>query len=67
MIVDRALTGLLNDFPDVAIERVDILTNPRQAWEDGIRMVPALKNKERILSGILLAKKEIRRFLTNAQ
>ena len=66
MLVDRELTKLSPDFPNIDIERVDIMAHPRQTWNDGIRMIPALKNGDRILSGILLAKKDIQRFMEEA-
>ena len=67
MLVDRVLAKLIKDFPEIEIERVDVLTHPALTWNDGIRMIPALKNKERVLSGILLHEEEIRRFLADAQ
>lgn len=67
MLVDRELTRLLKDHPDIEIEKVDILTHPLQVWNDGIRMIPALKNGDTILSGIMLAKKDIHNFIEQAE
>ena len=63
MLVDRALTELAEDFPDIEVERIDVLAHPRKALGDGIMMIPALKHNDQKLSGILLSKKEIRQFL----
>ena len=63
MMADRALTIILKDYPDINIEKVDIVTNPARAWKDGIRMIPALKSGKEILSGILLNEEEIRAFI----
>ena len=63
MMADRALTRILKDYPDVIVEKVDIMTNPGRAWKDGIRMIPALKAGNEILSGVLLSEEEIRRFV----
>ena len=62
MMVDRELKKLSKDFPDIEVERIDILNHPLQTWKDGIRMIPALKDGDRILSGILPGKEDIRRF-----
>lgn len=66
MMVDRELTRLAMEFPDIAVEKIDILRHPGDAWKEGIRMIPALKNKDRILSGFLPGNEEIRRFFEKA-
>jgi hypothetical protein len=48
---------------DIEIIEVDILAHPLQTWSDGIRMFPALKIGDRILSGITLDRKKIRPFI----
>lgn len=63
MMVDRALTKILKDYPDIEVEKVDIMTSPARAWKEGIRMIPALKSGKEILSGILLSEEGIRRFV----
>jgi hypothetical protein len=42
---------------------VDILTAPRQSWNDGIRMIPALKIDERVLSALFMSKTNIADFI----
>ena len=63
MYVDRVLTEILDEFPDIQVEKIDIVTNPSRAWKDGIRMIPALRNGDRTLSGFLPKENEIRDFL----
>ncbi len=63
MMVDRALTKLQTEDPDLKIDRIDVVTNPLKAWHAGVRMFPALKAGDKILSGVLLSEKEIRKFI----
>ena len=67
MMADRALSKILKDYPEINIEKIDIVTNPARAWKDGIRMIPALKSGNEILSGILLGEDEIRKFIDKRQ
>ena len=57
------LASLLQDFPDVTLEKVEILTNKERARDAGVRMTPALVAGDRRLSGFILTKGAIRRFL----
>jgi hypothetical protein len=58
-----SLGQLRDEFPDIEIEKLEILTNRVRAREDGVRQVPALVHGERRLSGLFLTKKKIRQFL----
>jgi hypothetical protein len=57
------LKQLLPEFPEVEIERVELLTNRARARDDGVRLIPTLIAGEKKLSGFYLTKKAIRRFL----
>ncbi|MCB1019428.1 MAG: hypothetical protein KDC27_05845 [Acidobacteria bacterium] len=57
------LNGLLTEFPDVRIEKVELLTNLGRARQDGVSGIPALVTGDRRLSGFFLTKKRIREFL----
>lgn len=59
----KSLEQLLAADPDIELECVDILISPRRALQDGIRMVPAIKAGDRLLSGVYLDKKAIAAFL----
>ena len=63
MLADRALAKVLKEYPAIEMEKVDIVTNPTRAWNDGIRMFPALKSGDEIVSGIFLNEDEIRTFI----
>ena len=65
MLVGRELTKLGREFPQLKIEKVDILTNPGQALKQGVKMIPTLQAGERRLSGVFLSKDEIRDFVTS--
>lgn len=52
---------------DVELEVVDILSSPRRALQDGVRMIPAIKSGERLLSGIYLNRTSIAAFLDAAR
>jgi len=67
MMVDRVLTRLKGKYPDLEVEKIDILTNFRRTINEGIRMIPALKSRDRILSGIILNEKEIEEFLSSTK
>ena len=57
------LGQLLPEFPDVTVERVDVLAERRKADEAGVRMIPALVAGDRRASGFILTKGAVRRFL----
>lgn len=59
----RHLRALSAENPDFDVEEVDIITSPRRAWRDGIRMVPALRVGEKVLSGLYLSRETIIDFL----
>lgn len=59
----RSLKKLAADDPSLRVEEVDILAAPLRAWRDGIRMIPALKDGDRLLSGLFLGEKAIADFI----
>jgi hypothetical protein len=64
MLVGRALTKLEEEFPELSIEKVDILSQPFRMLKDGIRMIPTLKAGDRTLSGIYVSSTQVREFVT---
>lgn len=64
MLVGRELTKLQKEFPELQIEKVDILTNPGRTFKDGVRMIPTLKAGDRTLTGIYLSSAQVREFVT---
>ena len=63
MMVGRELTKLREQYPHVKVEEKDVVLHPAQAWNDGIRMIPALKSGDKILSGIFLSDEQITNFI----
>ena len=57
------LQKLLGDpLPDTVV-LIDVLKHPVKTWQDGIRMIPALKCGEEVLSGITLSREKMASFL----
>jgi hypothetical protein len=65
MIVGRELAKLEKEFPQLLIKKIDILTHPVQAMQEGVKMIPTLIAGEKRLSGFLLSSQELRSFVTN--
>ncbi len=49
--------------PEIQIKEVDVLTAPRRSWHAGIRMIPALKIDNHIMSGFLMSRTSIAAFI----
>jgi hypothetical protein len=49
--------------PEIKVEEIDIMAAPRQTWSDGIRMIPALKIDNHILSAVFMSKSDIADFI----
>lgn len=62
-IASLFLGSLLEHYPNVRIERIEYLWNGGAAREAGVRSIPTLTSGGRTLSGFLLTKSSIRRFL----
>ena len=63
MLVGRELNKLYREFPQLQVEKIDVLLHPGQALAAGVRMIPTLKSGDRVLTGILLSPADIRKFL----
>jgi predicted DsbA family dithiol-disulfide isomerase len=59
----KYLHEIIASKPEIQVIEVDILTAPRQSWNDGIRMIPALKIDERVLSALFMSKTNIADFI----
>jgi len=59
----RALNHLQTIFPNLEIHPVEITTHPLIAFRAGIRMFPALKINNSILSGVFLTQAKMRDFI----
>ncbi len=63
MMAGRELAKLKPDYPDLEVEEIDVVAHPATAWKDNIRMIPALKSDDLVLSGIFLSGERIKKFL----
>jgi glutaredoxin len=50
---------------DIELEEIDILAHPLKSWSEGIRIFPALKKGDRILSGIFLGREKMKTFIND--
>ncbi len=57
-----ALARILDDFPDLKIDKVECLSNRAVAREAGVTTIPTLVYGENKLSGLVLTKGKIRGF-----
>jgi len=66
-LAKRYLTEITSRMQEIDVEYVNIVSAPLRAWNDGIRMVPALKIDTRILSGMLLSRDNIADFIAHSK
>jgi len=64
MLVGRELKKIQEEDPDLEVEEIDVVANPRKSWQEGIRMIPTLIKGEKKLSGVFLSSRQIRDFLS---
>lgn len=62
-LAEKNLLEITSLDPEIRVEEVDVLTAPRKSWNDGIRMIPALKIDKHILSAFLMSKTNIAAFI----
>ena len=62
-VAGRHLRELAAADPSIEVEEIDIMFAPRRTWQDGIRMIPAMRIDNRILSGVFLSKNAIAGFI----
>jgi hypothetical protein len=59
----HALRAVLRNRSDVEVTKVEFLTRGNKAREDGVRSIPALVARGQALTGFVLTKGRIERFL----
>lgn len=62
-LAKKYLLEITAPHPDIQLKIIDVVSAPRQSWNEGIRMIPALKIDEHILSGLVLGKADIADFI----
>ena len=58
-----SLSRVLRDFPDIALKKVEYLTNLGRSRKEGVKSIPTLVSGDKSLSGFYLSKKKIQQFL----
>ncbi|NKB32168.1 MAG: hypothetical protein GKR91_03640 [Pseudomonadales bacterium] len=61
----RELKKLKEEFPDVEINAVEVLTNRGKMKDDGVKQFPALVHADKSLSGFILTRAAIRSYLAD--
>ncbi len=62
-LAKKHLLAVCSAHPHLQIEEVELVTSPLRTWRDGIKMVPALKVGDNVLSGLYLSKEAITDFV----
>lgn len=63
MFVGYELKKLKKEHPKIEVEPIEVTSDFKQAWKDGIRMFPALKIGKDVLSGLILTPGTVREFV----
>jgi glutaredoxin len=59
----KILMEIIHRNKAIEVEEIDILAHPLKAWSDGVRIFPALKIGNRILSGVFLGREKMETFI----
>ena len=65
MFVGNELKKLKEKHPEVEVDPIEVTFDLMRVWKDRVRMFPALKIENDILSGIILGPESIRNFVEN--
>lgn len=57
------LNDVLKNHPEITLEKIEVTTNIKKTWRAGVRLFPALKIGDDVLSGALLSKEKIELFI----
>jgi glutaredoxin len=59
----RILFEIIHGNKEIEVEEIDVLAHPLKSWSDGIRIFPALRINDSILSGVFLGREKIKTFI----
>lgn len=62
-LAGKHLKKALLAYPQVTLREIDLFTDPKLILRDGIRMIPALKINDQVLSSFYLSRNKIEQFL----
>ncbi|MFK5951491.1 MAG: hypothetical protein QM498_00420 [Desulfobacterium sp.] len=51
------------EYPGIELETIEVAYGFKRAWKDGVRIFPALKINDDILSGVILTRRAVRKFV----
>jgi len=66
LFTHMVLMEIIHDNKTIEIEEINVLAHPLKTWSSGIRIFPALKIDNRILSGVLLSRRKIEQFINES-
>lgn len=61
----KHILELTAEDPEIQLTEIDILTAPIKSWNDGIRMIPAVKIENNIFSALFLNRNALAEFITS--
>lgn len=59
----RHLLEVIKEYHNVTVDEIDLLSSPQKTWQDGIRMIPAIKIGDEVLSAAYLTRQQIGEFI----
>jgi hypothetical protein len=62
-LTKKYLLEITAQHPEMSVEIIDVAAAPRRSWNDGIRMIPALKIDDHILSALFISRTDITNFI----
>ncbi|TKB28085.1 hypothetical protein FCL47_00925 [Desulfopila sp. IMCC35006] len=62
-VTKKYLLEITAQHPDIDVEIIDVATEPRRSWNEGVRMIPALKIDGDILSALFISRTDITDFI----
>jgi glutaredoxin len=66
LLVGRTLQKLQLEFPELAVEKIEVTARPAESLRNGIRMIPTLTAGDNKLSGLFLTPTAVRKFVEQA-
>ncbi|MBU4263157.1 MAG: hypothetical protein KKC76_14980 [Proteobacteria bacterium] len=63
LLVGRTLQKLQQEYPDLVVEKIEVITRPMKSLRNGIRLIPALAAEGRKLAGFILTPAAVREFV----
>lgn len=64
LLVSRQLARLSREYGDLEVEEIEVITSPVKSWQEGVRLIPALRAGDKRLSGLVLTPAQVRDFIT---